>query len=141
LDKRSSRYPLIAIGAGLILIGSLLDAAALDCDEAEDQASLNACASEAYRAADAKLNATYRQVTSRLADLPDFHAALTRAQRAWIAYRDAECAFMTSAVAEASAYPMVADNCLEGITDARTEDLGGLLQCDEGDLGCPVPAE
>jgi uncharacterized protein YecT (DUF1311 family) len=129
------------LGAGIVLIGSVVAATALDCDAAEDQASLNACASKDYKAADAKLNKTYKQITARLSDLPEFHAALTKAQRAWIAYRDAECAFVSSAVADGSAYPMIANDCLAALTESRIQDLEGLLQCEEGDLSCPVPSE
>jgi uncharacterized protein YecT (DUF1311 family) len=80
-------------------------------------------------------------ITARLSDLPEFHAALTKAQRAWIVYRDAECAFATSAVADGSAYPLVANGCLTDLTEARTQDLEAFLQCEEGDLSCPVPSE
>lgn len=129
------------ICGGTILIWSSFAAAALDCDNAEDQASLNQCASDAYAAADGKLNDAYKKIEARLSDLPEFRMALTKAQRAWIAYRDAECAFAGSAVAGASSYPMVLSYCLAGLTQARVQDLEGYLECEEGDLSCPVPSE
>jgi uncharacterized protein YecT (DUF1311 family) len=129
------------LGAVLVLLGSLNAAAALDCDTAADQASLNECASMDYAAADTRLNETYKRIVARLSDLPEFRAALTKAQRAWITYRDAECAFATAAVAEGSAYPMIANYCLAGLTQARVQDLETYFNCEEGDLSCPVPSE
>ena len=129
------------ICGGTILIWSAVAAASLDCDNAEDQATLNECASDDYAAADAKLNDAYKKIGARLSDLPEFKTALTKAQRAWIAYRDAECTFAGSAVDGASAYPMVLNYCLAGLTQARVQDLEGYLKCEEGDLSCPVPSE
>ena len=65
-----------------------------DCRNAMTQSELNDCAYEAYRKSDAELNALYKQITSRLKDDPKQAQLLVTAQRAWIAFRDAECAFV-----------------------------------------------
>jgi hypothetical protein len=36
---------------------------------------------------------------------------------------------------------MLVSGCLRGLTEARTEQLGSYLECEEGDMSCPVPAE
>ena len=124
--------------AAAILLAALPAAAQQDCPD-DSQAGLNQCAGDAYKKADAALNATYRQVMARLKDSEAAAKSLVAAQRAWIAYRDAECDFMSSGVEGGSARPMIVAQCLEQLTTRRTDDLKALLNCEEGDLSCPVP--
>ena len=49
------------------------------------------CAAGELKLQDARLNRAYQDAMKRL-DLPRQKAALKKAQRAWIAYRDADCA-------------------------------------------------
>ncbi|WEK51270.1 MAG: lysozyme inhibitor LprI family protein [Candidatus Kaistia colombiensis] len=124
-----------------ILLAGLSSAQAGACDEAADQAAMNACADKALKASDAALNATYKKITRRLAGDPDATRQLVAAQRAWVSFRDAECTFTSSGTRGGSAYPMVYSTCLDGLTRSRIADLEALLACQEGDLSCPVPAE
>lgn len=110
------------------------------CESADDQATLNRCAQNAYQAADGDLNALYHQIRQRLSDDPDTYRQLRDAQRHWIAFRDAECAFSASLVEGGSIYPMVLDGCLEGLTLQRVDQFRQYLACEEGDMSCPVPA-
>jgi uncharacterized protein YecT (DUF1311 family) len=112
-----------------------------DCRNAMTQSELNDCAYEAYRKSDAELNALYKQITSRLKDDPKQAQLLVTAQRAWIAFRDAECAFVTSPSTGGSVYPMVLSNCRERLTRARLNDLRSYLHCREGDSDCPLPPQ
>ncbi len=130
---------LILIAA--MMLAGLPAAKAANCDNATDQATMNACADKALKAADAELNAVYKKITHRLADEPDTGKQLVAAQRAWIAFRDAQCTFASSAVSGGSAYPMVHAMCLDDLTRSRVADLKALLDCEEGDMSCPVPAE
>lgn len=130
----------------LILIASMTiagvsAATAMDCDNAPDQATMNVCADKALKATDARLNSVYRAITRRLADDPDTLKQLVTAQRAWIAFRDAECTFRSSGTSGGSAYPMVYATCLDGLTRSRLDALKELISCQEGDMSCPVPAE
>lgn len=129
--------PASAVAAAAIL--AALPARADDCSAVATQVAAGACYQAAYEAADKALNATYHEVSRRLADEPDAKKLLVDAQRAWIAFRDAECRFSTSAVAGGSAYPMVAAICMAEMTTARNAELAGYLDCAEGDLACPVP--
>lgn len=93
-----------------------------------------------YQEADAELNQLYQKIESRLADNHDAKQELIKAQRAWIAFRDAECRFAASGVEGGSAYPEVYQSCQEDLTRARVANFDDYLNCEEGDLGCPVPA-
>ncbi|MHC8306637.1 lysozyme inhibitor LprI family protein [Pseudomonas sp. PB3P13] len=114
-------------------------ASAADCDNATDQATMNQCAAQQNKAADRELNALYQQITARLKGSPDNKKRLVGAQRAWIAFRDAECKFSASGGAGGSVYPLIYSNCLTNLTKARVETFKGYLKCPEGDMSCPVP--
>jgi uncharacterized protein YecT (DUF1311 family) len=112
-----------------------------DCQNAASQRELNNCANAAYEKSDAELNALYKQVTARLKDDAKQTKLLVAAQRAWIAFRDAECAFVGEPTADGSVNPLVRANCLDRITSARVNDLKSYLQCAEGDVSCPLPPQ
>jgi uncharacterized protein YecT (DUF1311 family) len=101
---------------------------------------LKQCVHDAYTKSDAELNKLFQQIKSRLEDNADIAKLLVPAQRAWIAYRDAECDFSSSAVEGGSIYPVIATTCRDKLTQRRIEDFKSYLSCDEGDLACPVPA-
>jgi uncharacterized protein YecT (DUF1311 family) len=126
---------------GLALgVSFLPHAHADDCmDKASSQADMNECADISYKASNATLNKLYAQIQQRLKDDPDTRKLLLATQRAWIAYRDAECNFAASATSGGSAYPMIAELCLDGMTQKRIGDLKSYLDCKEGDMACPVP--
>ncbi|TMU79368.1 lysozyme inhibitor LprI family protein [Pseudomonas fluorescens] len=113
--------------------------AAIDCANASDQATMNQCAGQDFKAADKELNTMYQQITARLKDNPDGKKLLVSAQRAWIGFRDAECKFSSSGVTGGSVYPWVYSSCLTGVTKVRVESLKQYLKCEEGDMSCPVP--
>lgn len=122
------------------LIALMLPAAHADeCENAQDQSAMTQCAERAYKASDAKLNTLYRQIEKRLGDDADAKRLLLKAERAWMAFRDAECGFSASAVTGGSAYPMVQATCLNDLTQKRIADLRRYLDCQEGDTSCPVP--
>jgi len=112
-----------------------------DCSDAQTQMDMNVCADKAYRKADGELNALYTKIKQRLAGNAETTKQLVAAQRAWVAFRDAECTFATSSVSGGSIYPTVYAGCLEDITKARVDDLKTFLSCQEGDLSCPVPPQ
>lgn len=112
-----------------------------NCANASDQAAMSACAERAYQKSDAELNRAYQAVTARLRDNRALSERLASAQRAWVAYRDAECGFSSAGAQGGSVFSMVMSTCLDDLTRARTESLQGYLSCEEGDLACPVPAK
>lgn len=112
---------------------------AVDCDNASDQATMNQCAAQQNAAADKELNTLYQQITSRLKSNPDSKKQLVGAQRAWVAFRDAECKFSASGVEGGSVYPLIYSNCTTELTKARVQTFKNYLKCQEGDMSCPVP--
>jgi uncharacterized protein YecT (DUF1311 family) len=84
-------------------------------------AELTSCFSQARDKADADLNSVYKQVKGRLqgADLE----RLTKTQRLWIQYRDANCSAEEELYAGGSARSAVYLACLESMTRARTREL------------------
>lgn len=130
-----------ALLAGAVGVVSMPVARAGNCGAESTQAGMNDCAFREFKAADAALNAAYRQIMARLSGQTEARQLLTAAQRAWMAFRDAECKFSASGVQGGSIQPMIASMCQTDLTKARTETLRRHLDCKEGDLGCPVPAQ
>lgn len=82
------------------------------------------CIGEEFTAQDRRLNAVYRQV---LAALPAARrAAFTRAQRAWVAFKEAECDFVLDPDGGSMAR-IAANDCVLRMTAARADELQALL--------------
>ncbi len=111
---------------------------AQDCTDAT-QMGLDECAGAAYKKADAELNQIYGRIVARLTKDAGTKAKLVTAQKAWITFRDTECAFRASAIEGGSMYPMAMALCLADATKQRVAELRPLLSCQEGDTTCPVP--
>jgi uncharacterized protein YecT (DUF1311 family) len=114
-------------------------ALAYDCAD-QTQPGLDQCADAAFKRADAALNGVYREITRSLKDDPKTTKLLVATQKAWIAFRDSECAFSVSANEGGSIYPMVYSLCLAEVTKARTKRLEAYLKCTD-DTGCPVSGQ
>lgn len=125
----------IIAAAVAILAVSATAASAQDCTDPQTQTDLNICAGKRYEAADAALNAIYGTVRDRLDEAG--REQLLTTQRAWIAYRDAECTFRSRGVEGGSIYPLIYGDCLTELTEQRTADFENMLDCPEGDLSCP----
>lgn len=108
----------------------------IDCANAMAQQEMNICAEQDWQAADEELNYAYREVIAemRLMDemlppeLQGAEAALRAAQRAWIAYRDANCEAAGFPMRGGSAEPLLVYGCLRQMTEHRTEELWQLLE-------------
>lgn len=99
------------------------------CPDGYTQRDMNACAADAWALADSILNDTYQQVIRTLG--PERVGPLRAAQRAWIRFRDAECAFQASRFGGGSMAPMTEALCRAALTHRRTEDLVQVLNEDE----------
>lgn len=116
------------------LFSTAANAQSANCNYAADQASLNRCADQAFKASDAKLNKTYKALMRQLDAASQ--QRLKKAQRAWIAYKEAQCAFEAAPSQGGSVYPMVLSICLEAVTSDQTDLLENHLYCEEGDVSC-----
>ena len=116
----------------LVLLLALLPAPALalDCDNAVSQTEMTGCASQAYEAADADLNAAYKTAMTRAKALDDWLTtpvtateSLRKAQRSWITYRDQACTAEILRYNGGTIANMVYYTCLERLTKQRQHDL------------------
>lgn len=82
---------------------------------------MHECFDRAFRAADAELNRTYAAALRR-SDARG-RVLLRGAQRAWIAYRDAECRFQASESEGGTLYPVELLSCELDLTKDRTRTL------------------
>ena len=125
----------LLIAAGVLLLST--SALADECGNASTQLELNTCTASQYQAADKKLNQTYQTAMKRAA-APQ-RDLLKKAQLAWIALRDADCAFVGSGTEGGSVQPMIINQCMTEKTVEREAYLASMMQCEEGDLSCPLP--
>lgn len=112
------------------------DDAPVDCQNATTQTDMNICADRDEKAADAALNAQYKKTRAASVDWDDnadgadkgAEAALLKAQRAWVAFRDAECDAEGFQAQGGSMQPMIISGCLATLTKQRTKELKDLAE-------------
>ncbi len=124
-----------AVAGVLFVLATFAGAAAaaddLDCNNATAQQDMNLCAARDFEAADADLNAIWKQARATAkqldADQPDdlkgAEDALIAAERGWIAYRDGECVLVGFQARGGSMEPMLVSACLADLTRKRIEEL------------------
>lgn len=139
LSGRAMKHSLV--GLLLLTLAPLSVTYASDCAGANTQMSMNACADAAYKKTDAELNHLYQQILGRLKQDKDTTRLLVTAQRHWVSFRDAECAFSSSAGADGSIYPLLVTQCRDTLTHHRVQQFKTWLHCQEGDMSCPVPSK
>lgn len=131
--------PLVRLSFGVLLLGlTALPSLAqeINCAEAKTQADMNMCADQDYRAADEALNDAYREAMGvlRQADAEDGGSAaatLKDEQRAWISYRDDQCA-PGEFLSQGTMGPLLLSGCLSDMTKTRTQELESIVQ-EQGD--------
>ena len=123
---------LAMIAAVLMTVPALADET-IDCKNAVTQFDMNQCADKDYQAADKKLNDAYKKV---VAGEEGDTAKLKAAQRAWIAFRDAQCTFETADSDGGSIQPMEYSICLTKLTAASTKQLNDYLRCQKDAAKC-----
>ena len=93
---------------------------------AQTQGEMTAQACREYKLADTELNRVYQQILRDYKADNAFIKKLKNAQRAWLAYRDAQLAAIypdLSPGAYGSAHPMCRCHELRYLTEARTNEL------------------
>jgi uncharacterized protein YecT (DUF1311 family) len=130
-------------GVGLALVWGLAvqaqDVATpgeVDCETAEAQSDLNACAGMDFSDADADLNNAYQAAVAAMQatdqglpqDQQGAETALREAQRAWIAFRDQTCTAEGYAFHGGSLEIMIVLECKARVTAARSEDLWAMSE-------------
>lgn len=108
------------------------------CASAANQRELNDCFCNQHKKADAELNRVYQQLISANANDQVFLDKLKTAQRAWIAFRDAQLEAIYPETDEprvkyGSVYPMCYCAAQQDLTEERTKHLKRMLRSPEGD--------
>ena len=107
-----------------------------DCGKFTTQMDLNKCAMDNLKSADRALNDTYQALMSKQDDAAS-KLRLRAAQRAWIAYRDRECAFEVGPQETGGTiWPTEFGGCMEQITATRIRELKQAISCTP--LACPA---
>lgn len=105
--------------------------AKVNCAEPQTQMEMTQCAGEDYDKADKELNTEYQKLRKLLAErdkAADENGkgavdALVAAQRAWVAYRDANCDLTGFQARGGSMEPQIVASCLAQMSRDRTRDL------------------
>ena len=117
----------VALIQGAVVGGAVQTARAGCLESSVTQLETNQCVGDKRRAADAELNVIYQRLQKLYADRPEFLDKLKRAQRAWIAFRDAEMEARfpgpDKRITYGSVYPMCGGLLLTELTRKRVVDL------------------
>jgi uncharacterized protein YecT (DUF1311 family) len=100
-----------------------------NCKDPQDQSSMTQCAGLDFEKADKELNALWPRLKSD-AEASDqdtgkteYADALLASQRAWIAFRDAECTWQGFEAHGGSMEPMIVNGCMARLTKQRIKQL------------------
>ena len=109
------------------------------CANAMTQFDMNNCFCAQYQKADAELNRVYRQLLAANEADKVSTEKLKNAQRAWIAFRDAELEAIYPTTDDprltyGSVYPMCYCIAQQSLTEERTKQLKRMLSGKEGDV-------
>jgi len=92
-----------------------------DCEQAIATAELVACAEQEYQHIDRQLNRAYQALIGTLDG--EGKRLLRQAQRAWIEFRDAECAWQADEARGGSLAGVLHPACLADLTHQRATEL------------------
>jgi uncharacterized protein YecT (DUF1311 family) len=100
----------------------------------QSQSALNATAADNYRNSDKALNYVYQSVLKKNAKDTTFIKAIKTAQKAWIAFRDAEMIakfpHKDEAMYYGSMFGLEWNSALKELTDKRTKELKVYLKAE-----------
>lgn len=129
-----------SLGAAIAIPALAQDAPNVDCDNAQTQMEMNFCAEQDFDKADAALNKAYKRAVASQkkidadveetmgADSVGAVAALKKAQRAWIDYRDGHCEGVGFQARGGTMEPMLLMSCKAELSTARAKELNALAQ-------------
>lgn len=107
-----------------------------DCKAPQTQADMTICAGKDHEKADKDLNAAYQKLRKQLAErdkTADASSkgatdALVTAQRAWVVFRDANCALSGFQARGGTMEPMLIASCLADMSSKRADELRQLSE-------------
>ena len=106
------------------------------CDKAMSNADTRACADREFRKHDAELNRLFKKLLQDAAgqdeEQPGYGVppveALKQSQRAWIAFRDANCHWKSTSFYGGTGQSVIMSSCLAIATRDRVEELKNATQ-------------
>ncbi|RWX78881.1 DUF1311 domain-containing protein [Neorhizobium lilium] len=108
----------------------------VDCETTEIQVEMTFCSEQQYNVADKRLNSQYQAARKVMkawdadamegSDSAD--AAFVKAQRAWVAYRDAQCESYGFQGHGGSIEPQLIYDCQRDLTEKRTAEIKELAE-------------
>lgn len=121
----------MAAGVVVMLAADAAGAQEPDCKEPTTQSDMTLCERVRQDEADKALNVQYKKTRAAMVaadsdldgDMKGAEKVLVTAQRAWIAYRDAECEAEGFQARGGTMEPMLVAGCIANVTDARTKEL------------------
>ncbi len=122
----------LTISAALTTCAEAQVPSAIDCAKALSTVEMNYCAEQDYKRADATLNAAYQKLLRKVQesggeapyDAASWEKALKAAQRAWVAFRDADCKGLVPMEWSGGSGTTVAVlSCMTELTRERTKTL------------------
>jgi uncharacterized protein YecT (DUF1311 family) len=117
---------LLLVSLSLFFAVPLHAEAMVDCKSPKYTPEFNFCSEQAYKAADKKLNDTYKKAQTALSD--EDKQALLSIQRDWLKLRDQHCNLETKETKQGTAWYQFHMDCQTRLTQARTVDIESLLQ-------------
>jgi uncharacterized protein YecT (DUF1311 family) len=107
-----------------------------NCKNPQTQIEMNICSQRDFDAADKALNAQYQTTrkamktwdADAMSELKGAEDALVKAQRAWVAYRDAQCISTGFQAHGGSMEPMLISGCQADLTRKRSAELKELTE-------------
>lgn len=104
-----------------------------NCTDPQTQADMNQCAGREAADADAELNMIYKEVVAhyekmdRASETTEGVKRLRAAQRAWIAFRDAQCELAGYEALGGSMETLLVSRCEADLTKRRAAELRQML--------------
>ncbi|MES2526444.1 MAG: lysozyme inhibitor LprI family protein [Bdellovibrionota bacterium] len=102
-----------------VLVLSSVSAFAKDCSEEMSTNDTFQCEVANYKAEDARLNDNYKKLMAKLDRVGQ--KKLQTAQRAWIAYKEADCEYSADEMRGGSYEKVILMGCLAGKTKERAD--------------------
>jgi uncharacterized protein YecT (DUF1311 family) len=118
----------------------------IDCSDARTTIEMNFCADKEFAAADAQLNTVYKEALAKIAqsdgekpyDSKSWETALRASQRAWLAFRNADCKGLVPMEWSGGTGTTVAVlGCMVQLTQARAKTLKERFTEPEGPAKVP----
>ncbi|MTH79534.1 lysozyme inhibitor LprI family protein [Paracoccus aestuariivivens] len=104
-------------------IGNAAEACSATTEQGETTLGISQCKMAETKAWDDLLNGEYKTLRKNYADQPELQKGLQAAQRAWIAFRDADCKFAYDVWGDGSIRQIVGADCQLRHTAHRAAEL------------------